>query len=184
MIPALVRLPRPRVAGRRDRAPAAPRRSGQGAVGRSEPAAAAQASPGRRRPPRRHRPDPRPRVHQGGRRVPEDRRAHARIAARALRDHQVEIPDSPRHRARDRGSAGAQPRDRRRQPRARRSGQRSPGHDARARRRGDGDGPEGPADDPDRSDSSRASSARRSRRTKSSPRSAFRSLRRRAAART
>ena len=50
--------------------------------------------------------------------------------------HQVEVPDPVRHRPRDRGSAGAQPRHRRRQPRACRSGQRPSRHDARARRRG------------------------------------------------
>ena len=44
MIPASFDYHAPDVAGRRDRAAAAPRRSGQGAVRRTEPAAAAQAS--------------------------------------------------------------------------------------------------------------------------------------------
>ena len=89
----VLRLPRSVFARRRHRAPAATRRPGQGAVRRPEPAAAAQAPAWRRRAPRGHRPHPRPRVHQGGRRLPQDRRAHARVDARALRTHQIEVPD-------------------------------------------------------------------------------------------
>ena len=144
----VLRLPRSVFARRRHRAPAATRRSGQGAVRRPEPAAAAQAPPWRRRAPRGHRPHPRPRVHQGGRRLPQDRWAHARVDARALRTHQVEVPDPVRHRPRDRGSAGAQPRHRRRQPRACRSSQRPSRHDARARRRGSSDRRPGRANHP------------------------------------
>ena len=42
---------------------------------------------------------PGPRVHQGRRRLPEDRRPDARVGARALRSDPDEVSDPRRHRA-------------------------------------------------------------------------------------
>ena len=59
----------------------AARRGGQGPLRRTEPAAAAQAPLRPAGAPRGHRPHPRPRLHQGGRRRPQDRRRWTREAA-------------------------------------------------------------------------------------------------------
>ena len=150
MIPAVLRLPRSQDAARGAGAAGAVRRRGQGPLRRSEPAAAAQAALRPARAPGGHRAHPRPRLHQGRRRLPEDRRPGARggprglatSCARRTRSSPTPRPSSPTPRA--------QPGHGVRQPRPRRSRQRPPRHHAGPGRRGGGHGAEGRAHDPDR----------------------------------
>ena len=99
----------------------------QGALGRHEPAAAAQAAPGLVRPiSSTSAASPGSSTSRRRRAGFANRRRHARRPAlEQSRSSRREISASRGHGAADRRPAGAQPRHRRRQPRARRSGQRS-----------------------------------------------------------